>query len=41
MERKKVIKLLDNPPNQSFKFRAKYWVEIIMTRVKHITSIVK
>ena len=28
MEYQKIINLLDNTPNQSAKFRTKYWVEI-------------
>ena len=35
------VNLLDNTPNQSFKFRTKSWVEIVMIHREHIISIVK
>ena len=44
MEYQKIINLLENKPNQCFKFRTKAWVERIgerITKLEGITKIVK
>ena len=41
MEYQKIIKLLENTPDQPSKYRTRKWVEINDDHVERITSIVK
>ena len=41
MEYQKIIKLLENAPNQPNKFRTKSWVEVNKNQVERITLIVQ
>ena len=41
MEYQKITNLLDNTPNQPFKFKTRNWVEMKMNHEEHITKIIK